>query len=591
MMAAATLITLLLSVLFLTVLGGGLFPSTVGIVAVITGAMSCLVIAMSARRNATSSRGPLPGLEIILSLLLLFILLTALPLPPVLDPLAGSLRHEQNQAVVTAIHEASRHGTPPLMEDPWFCLSRNRAGTLRFFLLLAAAISAGMLTSSLQGPWRIGYLSFLALTGAVVGTMGYLSQWVIPQGDTIWWFIPIPHAPTSSVGCFLNRNHFGGFVAMLCPIAIALTSYALFKRRWISGIFYLALTGVMAATVFMSLSRGAMIGLCAGLAVTTLIIAFRQSIRRGLLLLVLMGVGCGALVAISPAVRERLSGIQNPTQLDSAKSRLNEWRESLRVWPYYPVIGAGANALRMVYPQYRQTSVSARMTHAENEYIQLITECGLIGVTLAGTLLWAMYRRIRQANEPLPPVIITAVSGAMTVIAIHCLFDFPAHLPLYALVLGSLAGLLLTQPPATTRSTRWLALSPGMVAVIGTALIALFHPTDVRNMDDQQYLYKAKYRELNRALIWAPTSPAWLFLGRAMLREGAIVGNGGLCAEGENFISRAAALDPQNYGLWYEVGKTRLALKDTDRANEAFRRAHALRSWITPPPNPRKTLP
>jgi len=592
MMETIIFITLASALLFLTVSGGGLFPITVAIVALVTGTLACLVTCRTLQPGTeNSSARNLPRLEITLALLLLFILITALPLPPSWGALSGALRNQQNQAVVTSLHEAAQYGAPPMLAEPWFCLSRNRAGTLRFFLLLAAAMSAGLLAASLSARRKIMFLSFLAFTGTLVGVAGYIGQWIIPQGDTLWWFIPIPHAPTTAVGCFLNRNHFAGFVAMLCPVALALTADALTRRCWVSAFLHLIFTGLLATAVYLSLSRGAMVAMIIGLVATSLMIAFRHRILWGILLLVFMAVGSGLLVAHSPALRERLAGIDNPTQLGSVNSRLNEWRESLRVWPHYPLIGAGANALRMVYPQYRQTSVGARLIHAENEYIQLLAECGLAGIALSFAVIWTIRQRIKHAPSPLPSVIVTSVAGALSVTAIHCIMDFPAHLPLYALVLGTLVGLLLTPPPELNRHTRWIALLPALIATVGAAFIAAYHPADVRNLDDPNYLYQAKNRDLHRALIWAPTSSAWLYLGRAMLKEGSVTQNGPLCGKAESFITRAATLDPQNYRLWYELGQVRLNLNDPQRAAEAFQKAQSLRSWLSPPAIPGSPTP
>lgn len=591
-MATAILVTLLSALVFMTLTGGGLFPTTLGIAAIFIAAPATLVSYLHGRTPAGERAGfTYPHLEIIFGLILLFTLLTALPLPPALDALAGPLRHQQNQAVVNAIYETARYGAPTLLEEPWFCLSRNRAGTLRFFLLLAAAIGACLLTTALPVKGKKIFLFFLALLGTAVGIAGYIGQWKIPQGHTLWWFIPVPHAPTTPVGCFLNRNHFGGFVAMLCPIALALAADAATTRRWLTAILHTILTVLMAGVVFMSLSRGAMLALIAGLLAITLLIAFRHRWIWGALLAGLLLAGISLTLAHSQAIRDRLDGIHNPTQLASVHSRLNAWRESLRVWPHYPLIGAGANALRMVYPQYRETSVGARLIHAENEYVQLVAEGGLIGIALAGLLIWAFVRRIRQAPTPLPDLIITAVTGAMSVTAVHCLFDFPAHLPLYALVLGALTGLLLTPASGLAGRARWAAMLPSATAVIGTILIMGQHRADLKRIDDPNYLYTATNRELQRALIWAPTSPAWLYLGRSVYKEGALTANGPLCHQAESLMSRAAELDPRNYRLWYEIGEVRLVLKENERAAEAFQKAQALRSWLTPPAIPGSAIP
>lgn len=584
-MIAAAFVVLAMSIMFLTVAGGGLFPATVGIVAAVLCATACLLPLARRATLANPAPGaaprPKPILELILFGMLLLVLLSALPLPPALDALSGPLRHSQNQAVVAALQQAGAVGVPVPDGTPWFSLTRNRAGTLRFFLLLAAAFGAALITASLPAAWKTRHLHVLAWIGACVGIAGHLGQWLIPQGDTLWWLIPLPPAVTKPVGCFLNRNHFGGFVAMLVPVALALAYHALSRRRWLVSLIYLTLTGIMMAAVILSLSRGAMLAMAAGLSITTLVIAFRHRTFWGAVLLVLMLAGAAGILARSPAVRERLQGIHKPGELNSVQSRLAEWRESLRVWPDYPIIGAGMNALRTVYPQRRQTSVSARLIHAENEYIQLLAEGGLLGAGLSIALILAARKRIREADDALPDILRTAVTGALVVTGVHCLVDFPAHLPLYALVLGSLAGLLLP-PPASPLAGRW----PAGLGLLGAMALALTPVAHLRDMDDPNYLYSAKYKDLHRALVWAPTSSAWLDLGRSIFREGAIRHSRETCVVGETFMSRAAELDPQNYRLWMEVGNTRSSLKDYRRAAEAYRRAHELRSWLPIPALP-----
>lgn len=582
-------IALILSILFLTVLGGGIFPGTIGIVAVLLCGIACLTALGQNPRQAlqprTSTPAPsvFPWLEVIAFTALLFVLLTALPLPPALTPLTGSLRQDQNSAVVTALQEAALHGAPEPDGTMWFSLSRNRAGTLRALLLLASAFGAAFLTASMTARAKLGFLHGLALVGTSIGVAGFIAQWWSPQGDTIWWIIPIPHAATAPVGCFLNRNHFGGFVALICPVSVALAARALDRRQWVAALLHIGLAGLMIGVVFLSQSRGAILALGAGLAVTLFVIAFKHKLVWGIALSVLVVAGATGIVAKSPAVRARLAGLHDPGSLSSVQSRVAEWRETLRVWPHYPVIGAGANALRTVYPQYRQTSVSARLIHAENEYVQLLAEGGLIGVGLALALATAYWRRLRVTSDAVPPGIGIAVAGALTVAAVHCFFDFPAHLPLYALVLGGLTGVAIALPtPAGTR-LRLITMLPFGLGLIAALVISFNHPYQIGTLDSANTLSSARYRDLHRALTWSPTSPAWLYLGRVMAKEGALRGDEDLFRQGERFMSRAAELDPQNYWLWSELGKTRESLKDTQGANEAFGQAHRLRSWMPAP--------
>ena len=582
------LLVLAITILFLTIAGGGLFPTTVGLAVVLLELTALLVLTFPVIGNIPSADATprRPTLEVIATAILFYILMTTLPIPPALDGLAGSLRHQQNQEVVTAFAKAMQAGIPASADEPWFSLSRNRAGTMRFFLLVAATFGAFTLSSSLSARGRIGLLNILTLIGLTVGIAGSIAQWKIPQGNTIWWFIPIPPAPTLPVGCFLNRNHFGGFVALLCPAALALVDHFFCRRNWIRMILYMVVTGLMMGVVFLSLSRGAILALTAGLAVTTMVIAYRHRTVWGLTLFILIAAGGIAVFGQTSIVRDRFTDLYHSK--GSYQSRLSEWRETIRVFPSYPFIGAGMNALRMVYPQHRQTSVSARLIHAENEYVQLLVEGGAIGVVLTVALIAAMRRRLREAVSSPPEAAVVAGVGALTVTGVHCLFDFPAHLPLYALVAGAIAGLLFPAPPTGTGWRKALVLLPTLTGLAVTLLL-VNQPANLKNMDDPEYLYQAQYRELCQAMVWAPTSSAWEYLGYAMYREGSNRRDHELSATGESFVTHAAILDPQNYWLWYHLGEMRLALKDNPGAADAFKRANALRAWLKPPRIPEET--
>ena len=112
----------------------------------------------------------------------------------------------------------------------------------------------------------------------------------------------------------------------------------------------------------------------------------------------------GLLAVAAPQVRERLSTFRDPASTHSLRTRVQAWRDALAVWPRYPVVGAGANALRMVYPQHRAASHRGFRIFAENEYIQLVTEAGLAGVVLAGGLIAGLsvpfLAAVRRMREP-----------------------------------------------------------------------------------------------------------------------------------------------------------------------------------------------
>lgn len=571
---------LLASAVLLIAWGGGLFPSAVCVVA----AACCAAAAVAqVRRTAPAAVSSPPWVELAALVVLLFVALTAIPLPPLLDPLIGPLRREQNGAVIKAFREAAALGLGS-PESPWFSLTRNRTGTLRMLLLLSASYGAAALAAALPAAQKIAYLRFLAVAGALVAVGGYLGQWRIPQGDTLWWTIPVPHAHPGPVGCFVNRNHFGSFVAMLAFPALALAFEALQRRRWIEALCCLLLAGVMLAALACSLSRGAALSF----ALTAAILAGVALVRRNLKIALLAGVAISALAAIvllipHPLLRERLATLRHPLSTPSAVNRLSEWKETARIVPHYPVIGVGANALRMVFPQHRTTTSGRWLVHAENQYVQLLAEGGTVGGLLALLCAAALSAAAWRARAATPQAVTAAALGAATLAAVHALFDFAVLVPVYAVVLASLVGLALPAP-AGGRRWRALRLAPAVTGLVAAALLGSRDADSLRRLDSHTSLQTAGPADLRKALVRAPTSwHAWYYLGREALAEGTRRSDPALCRLGESWITRAAWCDPNNYRLWTQVYQVRLSLGDKDGARAAGQRAKALRSWLPIP--------
>ncbi len=587
--------TLQLTILLLALLGGGIFPSTVCMVAIFTSLAFTLTWGLPRLRQAQPSPPPssvsptTATLEVLMALILLLILFSAIPLPPLLDPLIGRLRASQNHTATTLLQEAARVG---FFEDgtPWFCLSRNRAGTLRMFLLLGAAFGSALCAASLPARWQRAYLVFLACTGGLIAIGGYIGQWVIPQENTLWWTLPIPPTLPGPVGCFINRNHFAGFLAILCPVALALSEDAFRRRQWKTALGMAALLGCMTFSLVMVLSRGAILAFLIGTGATAAWIIFRRSRAAGIVCLIL---ALGILIILyrtTPALRDRLDEFRQPNTSGSVQTRLQEWRETLRTACYYPVIGSGANALRMTYPIHRHTS-GKWLVNAENEYAQLLAEGGLIGAGLAIALLAAATRRMHfRACAPESQVFPVAVIGAFLTAAVHNAVDFPARQPLYAIVLASLAGLLFVPPSMHETICRFrLRLIPAAVTLLGCMILSIGPMSSLQRLDSYSLLANLSPAELRRALNWAPTSwHAWYMSGRTACDAGLATQRVDLCVFGENLMTQAAAYDPNNYRLWYDLGLVRRALRQHGRADQAFARAKELRPWVSPPPAERR---
>jgi O-antigen ligase len=473
-------------------------------------------------------------------------------------------------------------------------LTRNKAGSVRVLFTLIATFGVAMLAALLPLNLKLRYLRFLALVGFAVAAGGVASRIWIPQGDNLWWIYPVPHGLPGPLAGFTNPNHFGAFLALLCPAVLCLIVEDFGGHRWFSCLVDAAVFAAMSVAIALSLSRGAFTAYVTGI----LTVAAGLLYRKRLLAVLSLGIFASAVIlallaGLGPTVKERLHSLRNVTQTLSYRTRLDTWQDSLRIFRAYPVIGAGANAFRMVYPQHRLTSRSAVMTHPENEYIQLLTDNGLVGVALVLLLCASIARASLHSalGTKSDPLIGIAVLAAAAAAGVNAMLDFPLHIPVYAITLASLVGLIL---PFPCHGTRRLRLKDGRrlplpsVATVNLVCVLVSVPLwgQYQRLDAPGRMRNAETPAFARALRWAPTSPsAWRYLGwKAKRSIGGVKG----AAFRETCLTTAAHYDPNNYRVWLKLGEARLALGDRAGARQAFARVNELRDWVQTPHIPRE---
>jgi hypothetical protein len=534
-------------------------------------------------------------------LLIAFLAATALPLPRAFDACAGAGRAEQNARVRNAIDDAVDIGLVKETHHGSFSLTRNRAGTIKYILLAIAVGCVAAVSSRVSPEVRPTQMTVLVGVGAVLAAMGFVHQW-LAASRTFWWWFPVQHG--QPVGGFVSRTHFAGYIALLSPAAMALVYDAVSRRRLPAAAAWLAVTAGMAAVVVCSLSRGATVALAAGMIAVIVTAAFGRPLRDNipaavaLLACVLFVTALVARPGILPErirnqASSRLATLRSPLKTESAVSRLHVWRDSLRAWRNYPVVGAGASGFRMVYPQHRTRTDRPSFKQAENEYIQTLVDMGIAGV---GIIAWiavcvalAGARTFRTRSAP--SAVLLAVPGVLTVFLVHSAVDFPARTPLYAMTLAWIIGMCLTSAPdarVVFRIKRRIAL-PAVLAVSSAILALGLWPSACGSLarDSSDRIQSAQADELSRMLVWSPTSwQTWYHMGRRACAEGTRPA----IRFGERCMTQAAAYDPHNYRLWETIACLRREMGDTAGARDAAMRMKSLRNWKSVPPGQPETF-
>jgi hypothetical protein len=583
---AMVVAVLIVVIVFLTVWGAGVFPVSVCICAALLAAAGARVLIS---RGETVAR--MPSRTGWLALLILtYILLQLLPVPRVFEGLTGSRRREQNVIAREAIDKAADLG---LIEanSARFSLTRNRAGTLRTIMLFICAVSAAIIGASLPERTRAVYLAFLIALMAVVSVLGFLHQWVLPAHKTIWWFWTVPHG--RPVGCFVSRTHHAGYIALAAPLALASAIGSLGAKRIARSALYTVLFVVISFGVLTSLSRGAAVAWAASCIVVLASSLVYSSLPRRVLVvaIALVAVICAVVAVVripktevTNVVVDRLSTLEEPLAIDSAKSRFGVWRDSGSLIRDFAILGVGANGFRMIYPGYRTNTERKSFTHAENEYVELAVDGGLLGMLLVLGLAVSLGLAFacNARDGVMPSVLVPGLLGSLAVVLVHNAVDFPLHAPVYSIVFASLVGIAVGRAPGQQDEDmsrrRRVRLGAGILAVCATAATVSLLPGIMiaYELDSPDVIVEADAELLARGLEGAPTSwQTWYHFGATLGQPGNRPSN--LLAE--QCFSRATSYDPNNYRLWEAVGHRRLGMGNEAGADEAFDRMQRLRSW------------
>lgn len=515
-------------------------------------------------------------------LALVLAVLTAIPLPAFLAWAMGSWRMAQNDAVAATVQTASDSGLLPPMPC-WFTFSRNGIGSQRAILRLTVMMLFGTLAAAHDGRGRVRLALLLVGLGTVVAALGCVAMWWIPQDNRLWWIFEVRRTFPGPVAGFINRNYFGGFAALLAPVALLAAVYTP-RTRWWRTPTALAAFAILSLACLASRSRGAVASYGAGLATCVVVLAVFRRPRTAVTLAVAIAVGALFVMQhAAPDFRTRMATLASPTETLSGQLRLSAWRDALRIWRHHPYVGVGLNAFPMLYPLYRTNSASGYMSHAENEYVQTLVETGLVGAALTLAFVYMLVVAVwcRRAATPDETWLKGACLAATAVVVVHAAVDSALHIPLYAATYGIVVGLALPLAARSAKPRRAppsIVLAAGLVSLVFGLLCIPWHWND-----SLRFCRTAEAAPLARALMTAPTSwTHWLYLSKRVYTRD----NPAARRVAADSLTRAGSYDPRNYRLWRTIGKFRLRTGDKDGAREAFARVSELREWVPIPDIP-----
>jgi O-antigen ligase len=279
-------------------------------------------------------------------------------------------------------------------------------------------------------------------------------------------------------GTYVNPNHFAGLMLLALPLALMLLALDVGERartrRFAAGmlqvlrqfaaakgtrvITWLAIIVLCLLGLMFSRSRAGIAIGAVGVALTALVAAPRIGGPRAY-----GTVGLGLTIAVGFAVAIGLVPVLDRFgQADPVEDgRVAIVAGALDMAANYLPTGAGMGTFATLYPPYQPPDITALVHRAHNDYVEWITEGGLLAAVaiLAALALYVVrvVMVLRTPQKDATHYLQLAAAVGLGLLAVHGLVDFNFRIPANALLFAMLAGVLVARhaaPAARAVATR-----------------------------------------------------------------------------------------------------------------------------------------
>ena len=475
-------------------------------------------------------------------------------------------------------------------------------------------------TDSVEDVERI--LRLVALAAGLMAALGVV-QYLTSNGNYLW-FYEFAFNDTRSIvkGTFSNRNHYASFLAIGAgavawwtffpqptpaerptrqsreaatghrrtgrrrlgrsppgrpqPVTFGVTA----EHRLAVGLVVLA---VVAFAVLLSLSRGGAVALAAaGLVATGMLLKLGRITPRvaggflGITLLVGTALTIHGLDRVNNRLNtiwDELAAVFDDREEAGMGGRREVWQAAVAVMYDFPVLGTGIGSHAVISKTYMPPTDKRLFTHAENSYLNLGVETGLLGLGLAIVSLLlgfaACFVLFQRGNER-ERVVAVALTSGLTAGALHAGTDFIWYVPACStllMLLGACAAkLALAHLPAVALPTLPLdRLTAGGITTVVIIMLAWSAGYQLRAARAEMHFESAikQSREVAKTSLQSLSSQAAAAATQmSSAAETADTNDGGLLLEA--LTDRIATLEqtvnarPEHPRAWADLAVNRL---------------------------------
>ncbi|MGV3591630.1 MAG: O-antigen ligase family protein [Gammaproteobacteria bacterium] len=304
----------------------------------------------------------------------------------------------------------------------------------------------------LDSPRRMRTLMFaLVLSGLFQALYG---SFMTLSGLEYGFFTPKTAYLGMATGTFVNRNHLAGYLELCLAVGIGLliASMATQQHRHWRDRLRAALDSLLGPkirlrvflalmVVALVLTRSRMGNAAFFISLPLwglLLMVLQRRFHRGAIVLFL------SLMLVDFAIVGQWFGFDELAQRLQATSAESESRDevvrdSATLLQDYAVTGSGVGTWHTAFPRYRGADIPYFYDHAHNDYLELGSDFGVIGMAaLALSVLYALYAAMKSMalrHDQLALGVAFAASMGLTCLLLHSFVDFNLQIPANALLL------------------------------------------------------------------------------------------------------------------------------------------------------------
>jgi len=252
-------------------------------------------------------------------------------------------------------------------------------------------------------------------------------------------------------GTFEQPNPYGGYLGLLWPAAAGAAAHLLRERRFAWGAAAAATAAAAAYGVYVSGSRGALVGVGLACALMAAALAARPGRWAAAVACIALAAFAVGELPIPASLEAQLAEYGDIDVRDayltpinfSTIERLAHWQAAIRMAEAHPWLGVGLGNYAAAYDEHRLVVWVNALGHAHNYYLNLLAETGALGLTTyvfwwgaAALEVWRARRRGRAPNFAA-----VGLLGSLGHLAGHSVFD-NLYVANTHLVLGVLLGMI-----------------------------------------------------------------------------------------------------------------------------------------------------